>query len=387
MRLIRGFLRRLPSQKNQPYVVVLLLFAAMGARAQSGDVTFPTPVISDSVNGTIMPRDIGDARLTRHFYALNGTEGDLLITVESANLNGDVDLFTAVTLRPLAKVTLYAGSSAPTRVTRSVYLRRAETLVLRVEGRTATDADASYTIRFAGAFAPAANMGASSAVSTLPTLPSQRVDKNARRASAVGARLEEPEVETPASAMPATVAEAVAPAPLPTESPATAATPAPEASASNKPNPRRRVRVRPPPKTARTTSTPDSAEAKKTTADSPGAETPGAPVTAATPSETSPDTTNPRRRSTRNRASASKRTDTTRAAETSATPAVPAQVSALLIIVNRDGTRSERDMNSVRRVTVENGMLVVVGRDGKIERQPMTGVLRMSIEPQLQNAP
>jgi len=41
----------------------------------------------------------------------------------------------------------------------------------------------------------------------------------------------------------------------------------------------------------------------------------------------------------------------------------------------------ERDMNSVRRVTVENNQVVVITKDGKIIRQPMANVLRMSIEP------
>ena len=224
MRPMRGFLQRLPSNKNQLVVVVAVLLGGLltsvSVQGQSGNIAFPTPVATDAVSGTISPRDLGDARLTRHFYTLNSTEGDLLITVESTNLNGDVDLFTAVTLRPLAKVTLYAGTS-PTRATKSVYLRRAETLVLRVEGRTANDADASYTIRFAGAFAPAANTGATPEVATVPTLPSEGTDKNARRASAAGARLEEPVVETPATATAEIVAPVETPAPA---SPETAAT-------------------------------------------------------------------------------------------------------------------------------------------------------------------
>jgi hypothetical protein len=41
----------------------------------------------------------------------------------------------------------------------------------------------------------------------------------------------------------------------------------------------------------------------------------------------------------------------------------------------------ERDMSTVRRLTVENGRIVIVTKDGKTERQSMTNVLRMSIEP------
>jgi hypothetical protein len=47
----------------------------------------------------------------------------------------------------------------------------------------------------------------------------------------------------------------------------------------------------------------------------------------------------------------------------------------------RDGETFERDMASIRRVTVENGVLVIVLKTGKTERQSMSTVLRMSIEP------
>jgi hypothetical protein len=52
-----------------------------------------------------------------------------------------------------------------------------------------------------------------------------------------------------------------------------------------------------------------------------------------------------------------------------------------LVLVLRDGETFERDMSSVRRVTVERGMIVIVSKDGKTERRAMANVLRMSIEP------
>ncbi len=63
--------------------------------AQSIDIAAPSPVTSNDVTGRIDPRDIGDARLTDHFYAFTAVPGDLLITVEGRNLNGDVDVFTS----------------------------------------------------------------------------------------------------------------------------------------------------------------------------------------------------------------------------------------------------------------------------------------------------
>jgi phage terminase large subunit-like protein len=57
------------------------------------------------------------------------------------------------------------------------------------------------------------------------------------------------------------------------------------------------------------------------------------------------------------------------------------EAGAKLIIETRDGMRVERFMNTVRRVTVENGQIVVVMKDGKIARHPMANVTRMAIEP------
>ena len=124
---------------------LLLLVAA--ARAQSGDVSYPTPVFSGEVSGRIAPRDLGDSRRTRHFYTFRGTEGDLVVSLETSQLIGDVDVYTATTLRPLVKFTLFGD---PARLSKSFYLRKDETLVLRVEARAVGDAEGTYTIRFGG---------------------------------------------------------------------------------------------------------------------------------------------------------------------------------------------------------------------------------------------
>jgi len=59
------------------------------AFGQSSDQSLPTAVLTNEINGRIAALDLGDPRLTRHFYAFEGTPGDLLITIESKNLNGD----------------------------------------------------------------------------------------------------------------------------------------------------------------------------------------------------------------------------------------------------------------------------------------------------------
>src|ERR1041384_2280107 len=133
-------------------VLVFLFLVATSVAAQSIDPNAPSPVRSNTVTGRIAARDLGDARLTDHYYAFTGTPGDLLITIQSTNLNGDIDVFTAGTLRPLLKVTLYAEIGTP--VTKGIYLRKREDLILRVEARSPNDDEGTYRLSFGGSFEP-----------------------------------------------------------------------------------------------------------------------------------------------------------------------------------------------------------------------------------------
>src|SRR5688572_19910843 len=130
------------------FLLVVLIVSASLSFAQSLDVGAPTPVRSNTVTGRIAARDLGDSRLTDHYYAFTGIPGDLLITIQSTNLNGDLDVFTAVTLRPLLKLNLYAESGAP--VTKGIYLRKRESLILRIEARSPNDDEGSYRLYFGG---------------------------------------------------------------------------------------------------------------------------------------------------------------------------------------------------------------------------------------------
>jgi hypothetical protein len=60
---------------------------------------------------------------------------------------------------------------------------------------------------------------------------------------------------------------------------------------------------------------------------------------------------------------------------------VPQLGATHLIIENKDGTKVEHDMSTVKSVTVVSQLLVVVLKSGRIERYPMTNLLRMAIEP------
>src|SRR5436305_7983941 len=141
---------------SKKVIFASLIFVILWARAgagQSSDQSLPTPVLSNDISGKIAALDVGDPRSTRHFYAFAANAGDLLITVDSANLNGDVDLFTAITYRPLMKTTVYASTQSP-QVTKGIYLRAHQILILRVEARTPNDDGGTYHIHLGGTFEP-----------------------------------------------------------------------------------------------------------------------------------------------------------------------------------------------------------------------------------------
>src|ERR1051325_875973 len=145
--------QRLNSNASRVFcLLAVLLCTVVSSRAQSLDANAPAPIRSNTITGQIAARDLGDSRLTDHYYALTGTPGDLLITVQSQNLNGDIDVFTAGTLRPLLKLTVYAEISSP--VTKSIYLRKREDLILRVEARSPNDDLGTYRLFFGGSFEP-----------------------------------------------------------------------------------------------------------------------------------------------------------------------------------------------------------------------------------------
>lgn len=338
---------------------VLLLFVSLVtpfrvAHSQSTDITAPEPVRTNEVTATIAARDLGDSRLTDHFYAFTGTPGDLLITVNSRNMNGDVDVFSAVGLRPLLKFTIYDGGSAP--ITKSIYLRQRLDLVLRVEARTPNDDDAVYRIHFGGAFEPIAGgplIAENETSSGQPAASGTRAGKKGRRVSSVGARIAEPPEPE--------VATAPTPEPTPTQ-PAETTKPEPTKTARN-PRNRRGARG--------SKNTP--APKQEQPAESAGPESPAA-TSGETPAE-QPLTKSkplPRRRGSRRGATARK---------TEPAPEPEPNTGPRLLIETNDGTLIEHYMSAVRRITVESGLVVIVGKDGKIERVLLANVVRMSIAP------
>ena len=359
-------------------VALVLLCTAAPLRAQSNDANYPTPVFTSEIVGRIAPRDVGDPRRTRHFYAFRGTEGDLVVNLETANLIGDVDVFTATTSQPLVKFTLFGDAG---RLTKSFYLRGEQSLVLRVEARAIGDAEGTYRVSLGGSFAPAPAELANAPTTAAPTLsPDAPRRGNTRRVTATGARIEEPKPE------PTPVEEARKEA-------RPSATPTPESSTGRRSTTasRRGRGTRNPPSRSRPNTTSTRPETAGTTPTEDSSNTSGSTPTEATPAPT--PTATPRRRGgrpprpTTPRASAEARRSETPAqpSEGGATepPAAPPPVvtAQRLVIVLKDGETLERDMSGVRRVTVENNQVVIVGRDGKVTRRPLASVVRMSIEP------
>jgi hypothetical protein len=331
MKIVHAPLKRQKKLIAPLSALALLFLLSIGAAAQSTEMEFPTLVRSNEINGVIAPRDVGDPRPTRYFYSFKGAPGDLNVSVESRNLEGDVDVFTAATLRPLAKVSMYAVGMSSSG-TKTIYLKTRESLILRVEARTPNDNEGSFRIRFDGAFEPISS-DVPDREPVIPTVSS--TSKSGRRVTATGARIEEPE---PLATTPPETENAKTPSaetPTPAETPATAV--------ATKPAP-------PKPRTPRTRRT------------------------------RTPTTRTPTPRTTRTRpATTARRTPTP--VEPAPAGAVEPAAGPRLIIETRDGMRVERYMTTVRRVTVENGLLVVITKDGKVERQPMANVLRMAIEP------
>lgn len=344
--------------RKQLFVSLVLpgLLCAMTGLAigQSSDQNLPTPILSNEINGKIAALDLGDPRVTRHFYAFEGTPGDLLITIDSKNLNGDMDVFTAVTFRPLMKTSIFTSSQSP-EVTKGIYLRTHQILILRVEARTPNDEEGTYHIRFGGSFQPFSG-GIPVAENSGPESESAPA-RGTKRLSSVGATIAQPVVENPPATTESKPAETVA------------EKPAEGTEAAKKTTTAKSTKARPPkaaPRNSRNR-TPRTTQPKPVTP-----ETETAKTSEAKTEEVKKETAG----------GGKSEADPTRG-ETSSKP--NAQESPLpgahLIIESKDGTKIDRPMSTVRRVVVEGGMIVVVLKTGKIERIPMSGVARMAIEP------
>jgi hypothetical protein len=343
--------------------------------AQSTDQSLPTPVLSNEISGKVAALDLGDPRATRHFYAFNASPGDLLITVDSKNLDGDVDVFTAITFRPLMKTTVYATSQSS--VTKGIYLRAHQILILRVEARTPNDDLGTYRIRFGGTFEPfSGGIPVAEVTENTERTPQK---SGANRLSSVGATLPRPPAEMidTAEAKPSPSPEKILEKPAENIEGSRTETEKPATTARGKP-------VTPPRRGSRSSTSRRTPPAKKTDTKR-QTESTAAESAKAEPAKTEAEKTDPAKteRGVIDEKPAAVKEKETTPAETTKPQEIAAQpAGARLIIEEKDGTRIERPMSTVRRVVIEGATIVVLLKNGKIERIAMASVARMAIEPQ-----
>ena len=357
--------RMITNNSKLLFVALIGLALCVQARAQSLDPSKPTPVRSSTLNGHIAARDLGDARVTDHYYKFTGTPGDLLITVRSQNLNGDLDVFTAVGLRPLLKVTFYAESTNP--ITKGIYLRKREDLILRIEARSPNDDEGTYDLFFGGSFAAITGPDIGEDEASTPETAVASANRKGKRVSSAGARLPEPEPT------PAEVAAAPTPEPTPEATPEETVTKPKAGKTTSAP---RTTASRTTPRTRRSTTrrTPSPTTTKPQETETTTTEEPKKEETVAESPE--PAKTRPAPK-TRRGTIASRSTKP----EPAPSEATEPEAGPRLVIETNDGTLINRSMSTVRRVLVENGWVVIAGKDGKIDRILLVNVVRMSIAP------
>ena len=348
-------------------VSLFLYFSILSGSAQSGLQEHPTPITQNEIAATIKARDVGDARLTTHYYWFDGGQGDVFINLWSRNFAGDVDVFVQSGLRPLTKIVVYSDFGE-VETGRVIYLRKPERLLLRVQGRTPNDDEATYRLKFAGSFVAAA--GSEKDVPEMPTV-AENVTGSVR-VNSVGTIIPPPpkpiETKLETSREPNTEAAEKATAPRKDEEEKL-----PEAESNKlaalKETPKPEVVVE---------------DLKK----------------ADTTEKTSSRTKRPPRRQKNTSGETAKKVETapnsSSAAETGKEkmsisaaakekeikpePKADPLASVHLVIMFKDGRKIERPLLEVFRFSVDRGVLTVVAKDGRVGKYQMVDVAKVTIE-------
>lgn len=330
------------------FCILCFVFCLSAVHAQSTNPDAPTNVSGTEISGTINARDIGDARLTTYYYRFDGSQGDVFINVKADNFSGDIDIYYVESLRPVSKITFYADDSM-TETGRVIYLRKAEQLLLRVQGRTLDDKPATFQIKFAGSFV--ALQDNSGQTDDSPTI--KKEDSSGIRVNSVGTIIERP-------APPSKDAQE-------TQSKNTEPVQADEQNKAEKQEEKttddKREAVTPI----------DSSETEKKTEAKPE-------ESVAATEKKKPAKITVSRKPKRTTAKTEK---TEKAAETPK-ETTPAPVDPLenvrLVVLLKNGEKMEYPMTQVFRFALSNGVLTITTKDGKIVRYPIIEVLKMTIE-------
>lgn len=341
-----------------------ILSLASIVAAQSTDQSFPTAVTTNEINGAIKVREVGDARLTSHYYVFEGSQGDIFINVLARNFSGDVDVFAADGLRPLGKMVFYADAEG-SETGRVIYLRKGERMLLRIQGRSPNDDPASYRIKFAGSFVALAD-------GEVPPPPVLKADGNEDTGIKVNS------VGTIIAVTPKPVASPAAPPPTPKP----AVTAAEETASAGKtvvPNDEKKVVAEkkevPKPPVKRPAKSPPPV--KTLIGSKPKKETPAKPVSAPAKPAASPEV---------KVADAGKKVETSKKpakvmAKKAPVPPKPDPMAGIRLVIQlKDGETVTRPMSEVRKFSVDAGVLTVIGNDGQVKRYSILDVTKVTIE-------
>jgi hypothetical protein len=328
------------------YIIFVLHFAMCISFAQSTEQKFPTAVTTNQINGKIVARDIGDSRLTTYYYTFNGTQGDIFLTIETINLNGDIDVFTADELRPITKIAVFADNSSDQTV-RTIYLRKDEKLILRVEGKTPNDDDATFKIKFEGSFQAIEK----SEDNTVEAPKVKTKTDSDVIVNSVGTIIEVKPKPTPVSTT--EIAKVEKP-----KAPKVKKTPKPKAE----PTP-----IEEKPKVEENKEDTEPLPTQKPSVKPPKVKKPKVEVAENLPKPEKPKAEKPKKTP---KPKAEPKSDQSAALE-----------NVKLLVELKDGRTFERPMSEVIRVNVDKeGMLTIVTKDGKIERYSILDVAKMTIQ-------
>ena len=359
----------------------VLLFSS-SLFAQSSLLDHPSPITRNEVEATIKARDIGDARLTTHYYWFDGAQGDVFINWTSKNFAGDVDLFIQNGLRTLSKIVVYADFGE-VETGRVIYLRKPERLLLRVQGRTPNDDVATYRLKFAGSF-----VAATGDEKDIPVLPSVGEEvRGAVRVNSVGTKLPPlPKAVETKSAEVESSTGASEKASVQKEEAVKQVEADQSTIEEKKVVPKLEVVIE-------ENSEKNEAASKPTTTKMPprrARQARNAPVKRDEPkseqaesAKTTEIDEKPAGSDEKEAAPASKAEKKTKAAPTersrSATSADPL-ANVQLVIVFKDGSKIERPLPDVFRFSVDRGVLTVISKDGRVGKYQMINVAKVTIE-------
>ena len=348
-------------------IVICVAFGSAVSYAQSTSQSFPTPITTNEIGGTINARDIGDGRLTTYYYAFDGEQGDIFLNLVSKNFNGDIDVFMLDGLRPLTKMVIYSDLSE-NETGRVIYLRKPEKLLLRVQGRSPNDDAASFRIKFGGSFVA---LKASDGIAE-PALPEivKTENESGTRVNSVGTIIET--VPDPTPARKETVAAAVkADGDKQTDAAETEKTE--DSEKVEKAEPRKKLEVIVSddlPKTEKI------APRKRT-------RTPAAKPRTKKPAKTAAKIVIPDETPTAEPAvelPVRKTTPKTRAKKAVKEKLPDPLENIRLVILFKDGKTIERPMSEVFKFSVDKGVLTIIHKDGSIGRYSIFDVTKVTIE-------